>query len=177
MNEIPVWFNIAGNFTINIKGKNCSYLDLNMIINFSFITDRTRLPPICIFKDKQISRSEKTPPGHLKESVKEKFNIDLAVIPDSLISKYQPLMLLLINRLRIIFVKSGIFGYLMRAWKSISDDIIVYSFKKCGISNTLDESEDDVIYEEIDEFLKEIENKRKEKELEIIDINDNDDSE
>ncbi|GET53222.1 hypothetical protein RhiirA1_455855 [Rhizophagus irregularis] len=63
MNEIPVWFNIAGNFTINIKGKNCSYLDLNMIINFSFITDRTRLPPICIFKDKQISRSEKTPPG------------------------------------------------------------------------------------------------------------------
>ncbi|CAB4444476.1 unnamed protein product [Rhizophagus irregularis] len=56
---------------------------------------------------------------------------------------------------------------------SISDDIIVYSFKKCGISNTLDGLEDDAIYE----FLREIENERKEEELEIVDMDNNDDSE
>ncbi|CAG8636154.1 12375_t:CDS:2 [Rhizophagus irregularis] len=38
-------------------------------------------------------------------------------------------------------------------------------------------SEDDAIYKEIDEFLREIENEREEEELEIVDINDNNDSE
>ena len=63
------------------------------------------------------------------------------------------------------------------AWESISDNIIVYFFKKCGISNALDGSEDDAIYEEIDEFLREIENEREEEEFEIVDMDDNDDSE
>ena len=40
------------------------------------------------------------------------------------------------------------------------------------ISNALDGSEDDAIYEELDEFLKEIENEKEEEEFEIININD-----
>ncbi|RGB34207.1 hypothetical protein C1646_668727 [Rhizophagus diaphanus] len=40
-----------------------------------------------------------------------------------------------------------------------------------------DGSEDDAIYKEIDEFLREIENEREEEELEIVDMDDNDDSE
>jgi hypothetical protein len=32
------------------------------------------------------------------------------------------------------------------AWKAIPDSIIVRSFKKCGISNALDGSEDDIIW-------------------------------
>jgi len=60
-----------------------------------------------------------------------------------------------------------------RAWDNISNNIITYSFKKCGISNALDGSEDDAIYEEIDEFLKEIENENEEEEFEIVDVDDN----
>ncbi|CAB4412953.1 unnamed protein product [Rhizophagus irregularis] len=142
--------------------------------------------------------------GHLEESVKEKFNqsnIDLAVIPGGLTSKCQPLDVAInkpfkdnlrkewhfwisnggagyteagnLRRAKI----SDVCGWVKRAWESISDDIIVYSFKKCGISNALDGSEDDAIYEEIDEFLREIENEREEEELEIVDMDDNDDSE
>ncbi|CAG8612505.1 25103_t:CDS:2, partial [Gigaspora margarita] len=35
----------------------------------------------------------------------------------------------------------------LNAWEDISENIIIQSFKKCGISNYLSESEDHVIYE------------------------------
>ena len=41
------------------------------------------------------------------------------------------------------------------------------------ISNILDGFENDAIYEEIDEFLKKIENEKEEEEFEIININNN----
>ena len=34
------------------------------------------------------------------------------------------------------------------AWKAIPESIIVRSFKKCGISNALDGSEDDILWED-----------------------------
>jgi len=34
------------------------------------------------------------------------------------------------------------------AWKAIPESIIVRSFKKCCISNALDESEDDILWED-----------------------------
>ena len=34
------------------------------------------------------------------------------------------------------------------AWKAIPENIIVRSFKKCCISNTLDGSEDDILWED-----------------------------
>jgi hypothetical protein len=34
------------------------------------------------------------------------------------------------------------------AWKAIPESIIVRSFKKCCISNALDRSEDDVVWED-----------------------------
>jgi hypothetical protein len=34
------------------------------------------------------------------------------------------------------------------AWKAIPENIIVISFKKCCISNTLDRSEDDILLED-----------------------------
>ena len=36
------------------------------------------------------------------------------------------------------------------SWQSVKSDTIVKSLKKCGISNTLDGSEDDNLYEESD---------------------------
>ena len=35
-------------------------------------------------------------------------------------------------------------------WQQVKSGTIVKSFKKCGISNTLDGSEDDILYEESD---------------------------
>jgi len=34
------------------------------------------------------------------------------------------------------------------AWKAILDSIIIRSFKKCGISNALDRSKDDILWED-----------------------------
>ncbi|CAG8676651.1 22896_t:CDS:2 [Gigaspora margarita] len=46
--------------------------------------------------------------------------------------------------------------WVLNAWKDISEDIIIRSFKKCGISNCLSESEDHLIYnDELDEDSKE----------------------
>ena len=35
------------------------------------------------------------------------------------------------------------------AWESIFEDIIIKSFKKCGISNAIDGTEDDILYEDL----------------------------
>ena len=35
-------------------------------------------------------------------------------------------------------------------WQRVKGETIVKSFKKCGISNALDGSEDDILYEESD---------------------------
>ena len=36
------------------------------------------------------------------------------------------------------------------SWQRVKSETIVKSFKKCGILNALDESEDDILYEESD---------------------------
>jgi len=36
------------------------------------------------------------------------------------------------------------------SWQRVKSETIVKSLKKCGISNTLDRSEDDILYEESD---------------------------
>jgi hypothetical protein len=51
---------------------------------------------------------------------------------------------------------SDVCGWVKRSWDAISDQIIFNSFKKCAISNMLDRSEDEMVYEEIDKLLAEI---------------------
>jgi hypothetical protein len=52
---------------------------------------------------------------------------------------------------------SDVCGWVKRSWDAISDQIIFNSFKKCAISNMLDGSEDEMVYEEIDKLFAEIE--------------------
>jgi len=42
---------------------------------------------------------------------------------------------------------SEVARWVSAAWKAISENIIVRSFKKCYISNALDGSEDDILWE------------------------------
>lgn len=122
--------------------------------------------------------------GHLEESVKAKFrqhNFQLAVIPAGLTSLCQPLDVSInkpfkdnlrkewhewmcqggagitaagnLKRAKI----SDVCGWVKRSWDAISDQIIFNSFKKCAISNMLDGSEDDIVYEEIDKLIAEYE--------------------
>src|SRR5436189_4689534 len=92
MDETPVWFDMAGNFSINQKGEKTVHIretgnennrftvvltcaagkdlyssvifnELFLISNFFLLTDGSKLPPICIFKGKQMPRGEKAPPG------------------------------------------------------------------------------------------------------------------
>ena len=37
--------------------------------------------------------------------------------------------------------------WVKRSWDSVKKDIVVKSFKKCGISNALDGTEDDVLFD------------------------------
>src|SRR5436305_14092429 len=137
--------------------------------------------------------------GHLKESVKIKFkqhNFHLAVIPAGLTSVCQPLDVLInksfkdnlrkewykwmskggagltaggnLKRARI----SDVCGWVKHSWNAISDQIIFNSFKKCAISNMLNGSEDDIVYEEIDKLLAELEKENLDElddETEIVD--------
>ena len=41
--------------------------------------------------------------------------------------------------------------WVLKAWQEISSDTIVYAFKKCGISNALDGTEDDIFFETDDD--------------------------
>ena len=42
--------------------------------------------------------------------------------------------------------------WVKQAWDEISEEMVVKSFKKCGISNALDGTEDDVLWEEEEEI-------------------------
>jgi hypothetical protein len=123
--------------------------------------------------------------GHLEDSVKKKFydnNFDLAVIPAGLTSICQPLDVAInkpfkdnlrkewhiwmanggagrtaagnLKRARL----SDVCNWVKRSWENISPEIIIQSFKTCGISDSLNEYNIDV--------------KESEKEFEIIDISD-----
>ena len=135
---------------------------------------------------------------HLKESIKTKFkqhNFHLAIIPAGLTSVCQPLDVSInkpfkdnlrkewhewmskdgagltaggnLKRARI----SDVCGWVKCSWDAISDQIIFNSFKKCAISNLLDGSEDDIVYEEIDKLIEEYEKENLEEldnEVEIV---------
>ena len=133
--------------------------------------------------------------GHLEESVKNAFhgnNVDLAVIPGGLTSICQLLDVAINKPFKDTLRKewhlwmsnggagyttagnlwrakiSDVCGWVKRSWENISENIIIRSFKKCGISNDLDGLEDDLVYEEIDELLKELQDENEE--LDVIDL-------
>lgn len=112
--------------------------------------------------------------GHLVDSVRAKLKelrTDLAVIPGGLTSMLQPLDVSLnkpfkdnVRRLYSEWMAEGdhamtpggkikkpsveiLCSWVIEAWSMISPEIIVRSFKKTGISNALDGTEDDVVHE------------------------------
>jgi hypothetical protein len=44
--------------------------------------------------------------------------------------------------------KREVIRYVSAAWKGIPESIIIRSFKKCYVSNALDRSEDDIVWED-----------------------------
>ena len=113
--------------------------------------------------------------GHKTDSVKKRCNeenTDIAIIPGGLTSVLQPLDVCLNkpfkDRLRekwgmwmargeYELTKGGnlkkpgyniICKWIIEAWDSISSEMVIKSFKKCGISNDLDGTEDDYIFDE-----------------------------
>lgn len=114
--------------------------------------------------------------GHLGDKVKrtlKSMKVTQAVIPGGCTSVLQPLDVSLnkpfktkmrelwtnwmINREKE-FTAGGnlkrpsysvIIGWIKEAWDSVSTDIVCHSFKKCGISNNMDGSEDDALYSDL----------------------------
>lgn len=116
--------------------------------------------------------------AHLENNVKSaaiREGTDMCVIPGGLTSQLQPLDVCLNkpfkDRVRKMWsdwicsdqmkkTKSGlpqrpdiilVSQWVKDAWDSIPSDMIQKSFKKCGISNALDGTEDDAIYQDDDE--------------------------
>ena len=118
--------------------------------------------------------------AHLTDEVKEDLNrrkIDVAVIPGGLTPVLQPLDKCLntpfkdnVRRKYLAWMISGPFEYtpagkkkapsrnlvlrrVHEAWREIPAEMVTKFFKTCGISNSLDGTEDDVVYtEEVQEI-------------------------
>ena len=113
--------------------------------------------------------------AHLTDSVKDDLkqrNIDVAVIPGGLTPVVQPLDKCLnkpfkdnVRRKYLAWMTLGPFEFtpagkkkapsrnlvlrwIKEAWAEIPQEMVVKSFKTCGISNALDGTEDDVVYSE-----------------------------
>ena len=113
--------------------------------------------------------------GHLTDSVKNqprKMNTELVVIPGGLTSVLQPMDVSINKPFKDRFSQqyltwildparevtetgkikraapSEVARWMSAAWKVIPESIIIRSFKKCCISNALDGSEDDIIWED-----------------------------
>lgn len=112
--------------------------------------------------------------GHLVESVKEKLcdmRTHLAVIPGGLTSVLQPLDVSVnkpfkdyVRKMYVEWMASGEHGltptgrikrppletvceWIVAAWDMVSPSIVEHSFKKTGLSNALDGTEDDALWE------------------------------
>jgi hypothetical protein len=59
--------------------------------------------------------------------------------------------------------------WIKQSWSTVREDIIVKSFKKCGISNALNGSEDHLIYEEDNDDDEEEEEEKEEEKDESSD--------
>ena len=113
--------------------------------------------------------------GHLTDGVKEllaRRNVDVAVIPGGLTPVLQPLDKCLNKpfktRVRaqyqawmvngpFTYTPSGrkrapskelVLQWVNKAWQEIPAELVIRKFKSCGISNALDGTEDDAVYEE-----------------------------
>ena len=104
----------------------------------------------------------------MTESVKAAFvreNTNLAVIPGVLTSILQPLDVALNKPFKDgvrKFTASGrqkkpseelIISWIAAAWNDIPAEMVESSFLKCGITNNLDGSEDDLVYENSEELI------------------------
>ena len=107
-----------------------------------------------------------------KDLLKDEFRTRLAIIPGGMTSMLQPLdvsinkpMKVLLQRRWNMWYASGthsftkgermrkpeleeICQWIVDAWQELDPQIIVHSFKKCCISNALDGSEDDILWED-----------------------------
>lgn len=116
--------------------------------------------------------------AHISEPTKKCFKevkTHLAVIPGGLTSQLQPLDVS-INKPFKVFMReewnkwmaagnhdltptgrmkrptiTQVCEWVKRSWDSVKEEIVVQSFKKCGISNALDGSEDCILYEDSEE--------------------------
>ncbi|CAB4486255.1 unnamed protein product [Rhizophagus irregularis] len=67
MDETPVWFDMAGNFTIHTKGDKTIHIrgtgneKNRFTVVLTCAADGTKFPAICIFKGKQMPRGEQAP--------------------------------------------------------------------------------------------------------------------
>ena len=137
--------------------------------------------------------------AHLTESVKadlQQYKIDVAVIPGGLTPVLQPLDKCLnkpfkdnMRRKYLNWMMTGPFEYtpagkkkalsknlvlrwVKQSWEEIPEEMVRRSFKTCGISNALNGTEDDAIY---DDKMPEVADDDMEDEFETDSEEDNDD--
>ena len=137
--------------------------------------------------------------AHLTESVKadlQRYKIDVAVIPGGLTPVLQPLDKCLnkpfkdnMRRKYLNWMMTGPFEYtpagkkkaplknlvlrwVKQSWEEIPEEMVRRSFKTCGISNALNGTEDDAIY---DDKMPEVPDDDMEDEFETDSEEDNDD--
>ncbi|CAB4407324.1 unnamed protein product [Rhizophagus irregularis] len=96
MDETPVWFDMAGNITVNNKGDKTVHIrttgnDKNhFTVVLTCSADGIKYPPICIFKGKQLPRGEVIPKGVICWFQDKEPAMMLPLFPGGLTSVCQP---------------------------------------------------------------------------------------
>ncbi|CAG8460593.1 26844_t:CDS:2 [Dentiscutata erythropus] len=146
LDEIPIFFDMVGALTLDLRG---AYLvNLRTTANdknhftcvLGVLANSTKLPPMVIFKGKRKPRGQ-FPPGLIirmqsNRWMNEKLMIDWIKTVWLRRAESQRRSLLVLNSFK---------GHIMEAWNDILPEIIVKSFKRCGISNALDSLENELI--------------------------------
>ncbi|KAG7176662.1 Pogo transposable element-like 6 [Homarus americanus] len=137
MDETPLNFNMVGNHTVDTT----EHEQTQFTVALSCMADGTKLNPMIIFKRKTMPKI-KFPAGVFVH-VNEKGWMDEQGI-----------------KLWIDHIWCGnmlapeldvLCEFVIKAWSDINVETVIKSFKKCGISNSMDGMEDDMLWEDEDE--------------------------
>ncbi|CAG8806604.1 7450_t:CDS:2, partial [Dentiscutata erythropus] len=160
MDEMPLSFDLPNNYTIDetrahsINIRTCGYENSNFTVVLSCMSDGSKLPPLIIFKLKNVPRLSFPRGVKIRANLEGWMNTEEMLFwIENVWNCHAPLsvdphsLLVLDSFTGHLPAYNIVAQWVQQAWDDIDPALIRHSFKCCGISNNRDDTEDKQIFD------------------------------